>query len=631
MKSNEVRTKYIEFFQDKKHAFIPSAPLVTQNDPTTLLVSSGMQPLLNYFLGEKHPNGTRIVDSQIAIRAQGITNDDTLEVGDNRHTTCFEMLGNWSFGDYFKKEQIQWISEFLFDVIKLDPQKIYVTAYSGDDKYNIPKDSESVEIWKTIFKERQIEANEIEMGTEKDAASKGMQGSRIFYYKDKNWWSRSGLPQNMPVGEPGGPDSELFYDFGTKHDKAYGENCHPNCDCGKFLELGNSVFMQYQKKDENTFVLLPNKNVDFGGGLERITAASMNEADIFKTDLHYSIIEKIEIVSGLKYEGKDRASMRLIADHVKGSTFLIAQGVLPANKMQGYILRKLIRRAYVKMYMLNSEVTSESFAELADEVVKIYEDLDDGYGFKLELSQSDHIKQIISEEISRFSTTLKNGLKLFNKISDSEITENFAFDLFQSSGFPFEITFDLAKQKGVELDRTKFNKLFEEHQKKSRAGASEMFKGGLADTSEQTTRLHTATHLLHKALREVLGNHVKQMGSNITAERLRFDFSHFEKMTDEQIAKVEQIVNEKIQEKLPVQSEILSKADAEKTGAIHFFGDKYGDKVTVYYIGDDLKTAWSKEFCGGPHVKNTSEIGKFKIIKEESASRGVRRIKAIAT
>ena len=561
-----------------------------EGDPTTLFTGSGMQPMIPYLLGEKHPLGTRIVNSQRSFRAEDIE-----EVGDNRHTTFFEMLGNWSFGDYFRSEQLRWMSEFLFDEVGIDPKKLYVTTFIGDTKNGLERDTESAELWKAIFKERGIEANIVEIGSEAAGSDVGMQGGRIFYYDSKkNWWSRAGTPDKMPIGEPGGPDSEMFYEFTEiEHDPKFGKECHPNCDCGRYLEIGNNVFMTYKKAGEGVFEPLPSKNVDFGGGLERMASASQNDPDIFKIDAFIDTIARLEKLSGKKYEDPlHQKSFRIIADHARAANMLIADGVRPSNTEQGYVLRRLLRRAIFH----------------ADKI-----GVTPGTLFTSDVEK---------EEEVRFRTTLARGLKEFEK------GERDAFILFTTYGFPFEMTQELALEKGETVDEKDFKNKIKEHQEKSRSGAEQKFKGGLADTSEKTVRLHTATHLLNAALKHVLGEHVKQKGSNITEERLRFDFSHPTKLTDEEKQKIGEFVNNAIAQGLPVVRKEMPRAEAESIGAEMEFNAKYPDTVSIYFVGDE-KTPVSKEFCGGPHVTNTKELGIFKIVKEEASSAGVRRIKAI--
>ncbi|MEI6843377.1 MAG: alanine--tRNA ligase [bacterium] len=610
--ADQIRQKYLEFFKEKGHAIVPSASLVPENDPTTLFTGSGMQPMVPYLLGETHPLGRRIADSQKSFRAVDIE-----EVGDNRHTTFFEMLGNWSLGDYFKKEQIPWMFDFLVNEIGIDPNKLYVSVFIGDEKNNIPKDTESVELWKQLFAEKGIIVKDVEIGSEENGYNVGMQGGRIFYYNaKKNWWSRAGVPEHMPAGEPGGPDSEMFYDFGTPHDPKFGKECHPNCDCGRFLEIGNNVFMEYKKNSDGTFSKLPQSNVDFGGGLERLAMAVQNTNDIFNIDIFSHLIKQIEKLSGTAYLDESvTASYRVVADHIRASVFLIGDGIVPSNTDQGYFVRRLLRRAV--RYWDKLGITETGISVLVSPMLEYYKDT-----YPETYSKKETIIQEIEKEEEKFRKTLKDGLKQFEKGVDP-------FILFTTYGFPFELTQELAKEKGIVVDENKFRADLEEHQKLSRSGSEQKFKGGLASTGEMETKYHTATHLLHKALQEVLGENVIQKGSNITPERLRFDFTHGAKMTDEEKKKVENIVNEKIQANLPVQKIIMKKEEAEKTGAMHAFGDKYGDEVSVYFVGDSLETAWSKEFCGGPHMSHTGELGVFKILKEEAVSVGVRRIKAI--
>ncbi len=624
MNSNDIRSRYLEFFKARGHTIIPSASLVPENDPTTLFTGSGMQPMVPYLLGETHPEGTRITDSQKAFRSGDI--DD---VGDNRHTTFFEMLGNWSLGDYFKKEQIEWMFQFLIEEIKIDPKKLYVTVFIGDEKNKIPKDTEAAEIWKKLFAEKGIDAREVDIGSEENGYAVGMQGGRIFYYDvKKNWWSRAGIPDKMPAGEPGGSDSEMFYEFeNVPHDKKFGEHCHPNCDCGRFLEIGNNVFMQYKKNPDGTFSKLPKHNIDFGGGLERMAMAVSGCADIIQVN-HRPILDYIEKVSGKTYgkNHEETKAFRVIADHTKASVFLIADGVLPSNADQGYFVRRLLRRAvrFSDTLGVGESVLSGIVEPIAEMYADSYPDVK---------SRAREISKVIADEEKRFRETLAKGLKEFEKGTDP-------FVLFTTYGFPFELTQELTREKGREADEKKFRADLEAHQSLSRAGSEQKFKGGLGGTGEMETKYHTATHLLRQALADVLGA-VDQKGSNITADRLRFDFTHDTKMTDDEKQRVEKIVNQKIAEKLPVKKVVMKKEDAEKTGAAHMFGDKYGDEVQVYYIGDSLVSAYSKEFCGGPHVENTGELAippvgtsdshplTFKIVKEESVSAGIRRIKAV--
>jgi alanyl-tRNA synthetase len=613
MKTAEVREKYLSFFKKRGHEIMASASLVPQNDPTTLFTGSGMQPMIPYLLGEKHPLGTRITDSQKSFRSGDI--DD---IGDNRHTTFFEMLGNWSLGDYFKKEQVPWMFEFLTKEIGIDPKKLYITVLIGDDKNNIPKDTETAEIWKELFAEKGIEAKEVEIGTEQDGYEVGMQGGRIFYYDvGKNWWSRVGVPDKMPPGEPGGPDTEMFYEFtDIPHDLKYGKNCHPNCDCGRFMEIGNNVFMEYKKNADGTFSKLPQSNVDFGGGLERITAASLNTADVFQIDIFKGIIETLEKLSGKSYiDSAYTAAFRIIADHIRSAIFLIGDGVYPSNADQGYFVRRLLRRAI--RYWDKLGIDKEGIAELLDPILEYYKE-----AYADTYNKKEAIKGEIQKEEQKFRETLERGMKEFEKGID-------AFTLFTTYGFPIELTVELAKEKGVIINREEFDIKMKGHQDLSRSGSEQKFRGGLADHSRETVRLHTAHHLLLAALQNILGPKVKQRGSNITAERLRIDFSFERKMTDEEKKKVEDLVNSWITEKIPMIRRDMPKAEAEALGAEHEFGATYGDTVSVYFAERPDGTRVSKEFCGGPHVTNTDELSHFKILKEEAVAAGIRRIKAV--
>lgn len=621
MTGNQLRQTYLDYMKKNGHAIVPSSPLVPENDPTTLFTGSGMQPMVPYLLGEVHPLGSRISDSQKCFRSQDIE-----EVGDNRHTTFFEMLGNWSLGDYFKKEQLTWFFTFLTEEVGLDPHRLYVTVFRGKEAIGIPKDAESVEIWKTLFAGKKIEAKDIDF-----SEKVGMGDGRIFYYDDtKNWWSRAGEPAKMPVGEPGGPDSEVFYDFGEDlqlHEQSEfkDEPCHVNCDCGRFLEIGNSVFMEYLKT-ESGFKPLPHKNVDFGGGLERILAAKNGDPDVFKTDLFSEIIGEIEEWTGKKYS-ENLASFRIIADHLKAAVFLIKDGVLPSNKAQGYFLRRLIRRATVKLHQLSGSLDASHLFIIADRgILRTYE------GEYFDRSQDrDHVEEVLQTEAEKFSKSLDKGLRFFEK--QEFVSGKIAFDLYQTYGFPLEITLELAQQKGQNVDIEEFKQEFENHKNLSRTASAGMFKGGLQDHSETTIKYHTATHLLHAALRKVLGPQATQKGSNITVERLRFDYAHDKPLTDDEKQQVEKLMNQWVQEDLPVTKQIMKKEEALESGATAFFIEKYPDEVSVYTIGSPsssrapAKQGWiSKEFCGGPHVEHTGVIGTLTIQKEQSVSAGVRRI-----
>ena len=637
MTSGDIRSKYLKFFQERGHAIIPSASLVPENDPTTLFTGSGMQPLLPYLLGQPHPKGDKVTDSQKSFRAADIE-----EVGDNRHTTFFEMLGNWSLGDYFKQEQLPWFFEFLTKEVGLEASKLYVTVFDGAPEIGIARDEESIQIWQKLFSDAGIDNRFIAIGSEANGYEVGMQGGRIFSYDaKKNWWSRAGVPANMPEGEPGGPDSEVFYDFGTPHDPKWGKECHPNCDCGRFMEIGNSVFMQFIKKD-GKFPELPQKNVDFGGGLERITAAANGDPDVFTIDTLGAIVTQLEKESGTKY-ADNKAAFRVVADHMRGTVFMLTDGVLPSNTDRGYFLRRLIRRA--TRYADVIKYPAGKLAELARVIADSY-----GPHYPEVRAHLAVTEKGISDEESKFRETLARGMKEFEK-QDANVNlqtgQHFqgingksAFDLFTTFGFPIELTIEIAKERGKEVDLEGFKKLMVEHKDLSRAGAEQKFKGGLADQSEATVRLHTAHHLLLKALQMVLGDHVKQRGSNITGERLRIDFSHTAKMTEEEKKKVEEIVNQKIKEHLPMIRSTMPKEEAEKLNAQHEFGAKYPDVVSVYSLGPvgatpenpQFDKSFSIEFCGGPHVSNTEEIekgGTFKIQKEEAVAAGIRRIKAV--
>lgn len=616
MTGTEIRESYIHYFEERNHKRISSAKVVPENDPTTLFTSSGMQPLVPYLLGENHPSGIRLVNSQKCFRAGDID-----EVGDNRHTTFFEMLGNWSLGDYFKQEQLPWFFEFLTEKVGLDPKKLYVTAFAGDDALHIPQDTESAEIWRRLFSSKGIEAKVVLLGSEENGGVNGMQGGRIFYYDIKNWWSRSGAPSQMPAGEPGGPSSEVFYEFtDVPHDERFGAHCHPNCDCGRFMEIGNSVFMEYLKLPDGSFGKLPKRNVDFGGGLERIAAAAINSPDVFSIDLLLKLVRHIETVTGTSYQDKAlQKSYRVIADHVRASIFMIADGVLPSNTDQGYILRRLLRRA-IRHYDSLGNTGKDPLSGLVSMISALYKKQ------YPEVSDAASITRVFDEEEVRFRKTLREGMREFERRAGAGITGETAFVLFSTYGFPFEMTEELAKERGLRIDHNAFRDALEKHQELSRKGAEQKFKGGLADHSAMSVKYHTATHLLHQALRSVLGDSVFQKGSNITPERLRFDFSFDRKMTDDEKARVEIMVNEQISRALPVTFEDIPLAEAEKRGALGLFEEKYGDVVRVYKVGD-----FSLEFCGGPHVENTSELGVFTIQKEEAVAAGVRRIKAILT
>lgn len=606
MKSALVRQKYLDFFKARGHVEIPSAPLVPENDPTTLFTSSGMQPLVPYLLGQTHPMGKKLVDSQKSFRAQDIE-----EVGDNRHTTFFEMLGNWSLGDYFKQDQLTWIFTFLTQELGLDPHRLYVTVFEGN--ISVPKDTESINIWTKLF-----------ASVGKDAKI----GERIFTYPArKNWWSRSGEPDKMPAGEPGGPDSEVFFDFGEQlqlHENSEWKNelCHPNCDCGRFMEIANSVFMQYQKQADGSLKELAQKNVDFGGGLERLVAVTENSQDVFTSDLFTPIIHVLEKLTQKSYGATPEIikAMRIITDHIRASVMMMSDGVLPSNKGQGYVLRRLIRRSLLYGRNLGLSGQWEFVTQLVAPVISIYQD-----AYPSVVSKADEVSQLLKEEALRFGKTLEKGLKEVQKIDQLDGTS--AFTLYETYGFPWEMTEELAKAKGQQIDHDEFEQAFKKHQNLSRTAAAGMFKGGLADQSVATTKLHTAHHLLLASLQKLVDPEIRQKGSNITGERLRIDFNFNRKITPEEIEKLEHLVNEKIQAGMPVNRVEMEKSKAETLGAQMEFGRKYPDFVSVYFVGTP-ENYFSAEFCGGPHVKNTKEIGTFKIIKEESAGAGIRRIYA---
>jgi alanyl-tRNA synthetase len=626
MTAQEIRSAYLKFFADRGHTIIPRANLVPKEDATTLFTGSGMQPLVPYLLGQPHPAGTRLADSQTCFRAEDID-----EVGDNRHTTFFEMLGNWSLGDYFKAEQLPWFWEFLTDVVKLDPERLYVTAFIGDPKNHIPQDTEAADIWTKLFKAKSIDAKVIEIGSEADGYKKGMQGGRIFFYDaKKNWWSRAGVPENMPAGEPGGPDSEVFYEFThIEHDLKWGEHCHPNCDCGRFLEIGNSVFMQYLKQEDGSFKPLPKQNVDFGGGLERIAAAQLNSDDMFRISLLWPIVEHLEKLSHKKHEDNLEA-MRVIADHLRTVTFLAVDGVVPSNTAQGYVMRRFFRRALVKAHDLGLK---DNFV---DKIIPTIADLYRDAFPEVDEHEQEVVKVLVAEE-QQFRRTLASGMHQLQRLTKAQLslTGIDIFRLYDTYGFPVELIHEEAKKQGIEIHKnweSEYNARMNMQKDRSRTATAGQFKGGLADHSEMSTKYHTATHLMYKALRIVLGDHVIQRGSNITPERLRFDFSHPEKMIPEQIKRVEDIVNEQIAKDWPMGFREEKTADVlgKVLGA---FGDRYGDMVKIYTVGDPDGDNYSREICGGPHVTHTGVLAeggkKFKIKKEESSSAGVRRIKAV--
>lgn len=587
--AKELREMWIKFYVDKGHALIPSASLIPENDPTVLFTTAGMHPLVPFLLGEKHPCGKRLVNIQKCVRTGDID-----EVGDDFHCTFFEMMGNWSLGDYFKKEKIAWSYEFLTspEYLAIPKEDLVVSVFAGDE--SAPRDMECYEAWRSM----------------------GIDEGKIFFLpKENNWWILG-----SGVG-PCGPDSEMFIDTGKPKCSV---DCSPACSCGKYVEVGNDVYMQYVKKTKDGPVSpLEQKNVDTGFGFERILCLASHKDSVYDTELFVPIIKKIEEISGKYYLLNDdtKRNMRIIADHIRASVFMIADGVVPLNVEQGYVLRRLIRRSINCAYRLGFE--GSRLAELVPVVAGIYSDV-----YPELTEKCEHIEQTIREENDRFSKTLSQGIKEFEKVAKftqgGVLNGKTAFRLYDTFGFPLELTKELAKEKGLTVDEEGYKLAFSQHQEKSKAGNDKVFKGGLADSSIQTTRLHTAVHLLHAALRKVLGDDVYQKGSNITSERLRFDFNCDHKMTDEEKKRVEDLVNEAIDRAIPVTCEEMSLEEARKSGALGVFENKYGDKVKVYTIGDV-----SKEICGGPHANNTKELGHFRLVKEESSSAGVRRIKGV--
>ena len=630
MNASEIRQKFLDYQVKLGHKVIPPAPLVLENDPTTLFTGSGMQPLLPYLLGEPHAAGTRLTDSQPSMRMQDIE-----DVGDPRHTTVFEMLGNWSLGDYFKKEQIPAFFNFLVNEVGLDPEKIYVTCFIGNEKYGIPKDTEAAQIWQEVFKSAGIDAKIAEIGSAQDGDKRGIKpGEHIFFYDDKeNWWSRGGGIESTPIGDPCGPDSEVFYDFGEdKQDvEKYGK-AHPASDGARFMEIGNQVFMQYRRNEDGTFSELEKKNVDFGGGLERIAAAAIDSFDVFKISLLKPIIDKLEAISGKSYDN-NTDEMRIIADHLRGAYLLAAQGLVPSNKQQGYVMRRLIRRAILKA--LDLEIAQDFLQEIIPLVAESYQDLPDSI-----LTHRDLALQTLTKEEAAFRKTLSKGLKELNRIAaragdgggSQHITGQDIFKLQDTYGFPSELSVEEIYKQNLPLSKTwkqEFESALAEQRRRSQTASKGMFKGGLEDHGEMSTKYHTATHLTLAALQQIVSPDIVQMGSNITPERMRLDFNLDHKLTPEEKQAVEDQVNAWIAADLPVEFAEYDKDYAKNQLKAHgSFWEKYPDKVKVYTIGDASAPA-SREVCGGPHVAHTGELGHFKIKKEESSSAGVRRIKAI--
>ncbi len=624
MDANEIRKKFLEFQVSKGHHVITPAPLVLEGDPTTLFTGSGMQPLLPYLLGKKHPEGTRLTDSQPSMRLQDIE-----DVGDPRHTTVFEMLGNWSLGDYFKEEQIRNFFEFLTKIVGLDPEKIYVTCFIGNEKYGIPRDTEAAEIWQKVFAEAGIEAKIVEIGSAADGDKRGIKpGERIFFYDDhENWWSRGGGCDTTPIGDPCGPDSEVFYDFGEdKQDVEKYGLAHPASDGARFMEIGNQVFMQYRRLPDGSFEELEKKNVDFGGGLERIAAAAIGSFDVFRISLMRPIIERLEKISGKSYEN-NTDEMRVIADHIRGAYLLAAQGLVPSNKAQGYAMRRLVRRAILRA--LDLGVASDFLAEIVPIIADNYTDLPDSI-----LTHRDIALEVLVKEESAFRKTLNKGIKELQKITKASkaIDGKEIFKLQDTYGFPMELSVEECYREGIKLSENylkEFETALAEQRERSQTASKGMFKGGLEDHGEQTVKYHTACHLLLAALQKLVSADICQKGSNITSERVRFDFNLDHKMTPEEIAAVEKQVNEWISADLPVVFGEYEKTYARDTLKAHGqFWDKYPETLKVYTIGD-FDNPVSREVCGGPHVEHTGVLGKFHIVKEESSSAGVRRIKAI--
>ena len=582
MKAIEIRNKYLNFFKKHGHAVIPSSPLIPENDPSVLFTTAGMQPLVPYLLGEKHPEGKRLTDYQKCLRTNDID-----EVGDNRHLTYFEMLGNWSLGDYFKEESIAMSFEFLTKELQIPADKISVTCFAGDE--DCPRDEITANCWKKA----------------------GIPEDRIYYFgKDDNWWI---------AGEEGpcGPDTEMFYDTGKPK---CSPNCNPSCGCGKYVEIWNNVFMEYFKTKDGKYTKLKQRNVDTGLGLERMTMLLQGKETPFDTELFKPVMDKLLELAKVD----DIASRRIVAEHLRASMMIIVDGGVPSNVDRGYILRRLIRR--MTRHMRKLQIDLNSLGDIIDLNIETLKEM-----YPELVAKKENIKKVIIEEKDKFEKTLERGEREFNKIATRLKNENKdtisgqdLFNLYETYGFPPEVTADCASEQGLKVDTSEFDRLFKEHQEKSRMGSEQKFKGGLSGNGEMETKYHTATHLLNAALKQVIGKDVHQKGSNITPERMRFDFSCDHKLTDEEKQKVENLVNEWIEEGLTVTAQEMKKEDALKSGAECMFIEKYPDIVTVYTIGDV-----SKELCGGPHVKNTKELGKFKIKKEEASSAGVRRIKAI--
>lgn len=622
MNASEIRQKFLEYQTGRGHQVIAPARLVLENDPTTLFTGSGMQPLLPYLLGEPHPAGQRLADSQPCLRLQDIE-----DVGDPRHTTVFEMLGNWSLGDYFKQEQIPAFFKFLTEIVGLDPHKIYVTCFIGNEKYGIPKDTESAEIWQRVFAEAGVHAEIAEIGSSEDGAKRGIkENEHIFFYDDhENWWSRGGGVETTPIGDPCGPDSEVFYDFGEdKQDVAKYGKSHPASDGARFMEIGNQVFMQYKRNQDGTFSELTKKNIDFGAGLERIAAAAMDSFDVFETSLLKPIIVKLEAISGLSYADHTE-EMRVIADHLRGAYLLSAQGLVPSNKQQGYALRRLIRRAVMKA--TNLGIDQDFLAQIVPIIAENYQDLSS----EILTNRADALNVLIREE-QAFRRSIHRGLKELHKLKGQGLTGKELFMLQDTYGFPLELSLEEAKRNQISLSenwQAEFQASLDEQRQRSQTASKGMFKGGLEDHGEASVKYHTATHLLLAALQKIVDPNIAQAGSNITSERLRFDFNLDRKLTDEEKKQIEDQVNQWIEDDYPVSFAEYDKAYARDVLKAHgSFWEKYGDVVKVYTIGA-AENPVSRELCGGPHVEHTGVLGHFKIKKEESSAAGIRRIKAI--
>lgn len=626
LNAQNIRTRFLEYMQKNGHVVVPSAPLVPENDPTTLFTGSGMQPMLPYLLGEPHPLGKRIADSQKSFRT-----GDIEEVGDNRHTTFFEMLGNWSLGDFFKEKQIPLMWRFLTEELGLDPKRLHFTCFAGQSDLNIPRDTDSAKLWQSLFQQAGLEVG---IGEQSERDGLGSNDHIFYYGEKKNWWSRAGIPANMPVGEPGGPDTEMFWDFDPENMRGLHERsswkdepCHVNCDCGRFMEIGNNVFMEY-RKTENGFEKLKQQNVDFGGGLERLAAATLGNPDVFMSDLFTLAKSKLEELSGKGYAETTRTTyaMRVVLDHIRAATFLVSDGVYPSNKDQGYFVRRLIRRAV--RYGKDLGIPAVFTQQLATSFIETY-----SAAYPRLRDQEQSIVNVLLEEETKFNKTLEKGIReIEDRMGRGVLSGSDAFELFATYGFPWEMTEELAREKGYSVDKAAFESEFKKHRDLSRTASAGKFKGGLADQSAKVTAYHTATHLMLAGLRQELGEHIHQAGSNITGERTRFDFTHPEKVSREILDRVETYVNTAIQSGARITTTIMDKEAAKQAGVEGSFWEKYPEKVTVYQVEDVQGKVYSRELCGGPHVKTTTDIaafGTFKIIKEEANSAGVRRIKAI--